>query len=86
MFSLIIAIIAVALVVAVIALGGYFGGDSLTQGQAKAQAAQLISEERQILASMDMFQADNQRWPTSLDELVAGGYLRSIPAGVTLGV
>lgn len=82
MFSLIIAIVSIALIVALVALGGYFGGDAVSEAQAKTSAARLISEERQILASMDMFQADNKRWPTDVDELVSTGYLRSIPQGM----
>lgn len=82
MFSLIIAILSIALIVAVVALSGYFGGDAISDAQAKAQAAQLINEQVQIFSAMDGFQADNRRWPSDIQELVTSGYLRSIPAGV----
>lgn len=81
MFSLIIAILAIALIVAVVVVSGYFGGDAISDAQAKAQAAQLVNEQSQIFTAMDGFQADNRRWPTDIQELVSAGYLRSIPAG-----
>lgn len=84
MISLIIAIMSIALIVAVVALSGYFGGATITDAQATAQATKLVSEERQILAAMDFFQAQESRWPVDIDELVAAGYLRSVPPGVTL--
>lgn len=81
MFSLIIAIIAIALIVAVVAVGGYFGGDAVSDAQAKASAARLINEQTQIFTAMDEFQAENRRWPTDIQELVAAGHLRSVPVG-----
>lgn len=84
MFSLIIAIVSIALIVALIALGGYFGGDAITDAQAKTQAIRLVNEETQILAAMEMFQAENKRYPASVNELVSTGFLRSIPQGVNL--
>lgn len=80
MFSLVIAIVSIALLLVFVAVGGYFGGDAINDAKAKNQAARLISEERQIFAAMDMLQADHKRWPVSLDELVTSGYLRSIPS------
>lgn len=84
MFSLIIAIVSIALIVALVALSGYFGGDAISAGQARSQATRLINEESQILAAMDVFQADNKRWPTNLEELISGNYLRSIPTGAQM--
>lgn len=82
MVSLIIAVIAIALVVAMVAASSYFGGSSLSDAQAHAQATRLVVEETQILAAMDVFQAENNRYPSTVEELVTAGYLRSIPHGV----
>lgn len=81
MFSLIIAIISIALVVAAVALGAYYGGSSISEAEAQAQAARLKNEEHQIIAAVDSFQADQGRWPADIPELVARGYLNSVPRG-----
>lgn len=82
MFSLIIAIIAIALVVATLAVGGYYGGASFLDSRARAEATRLKVEEEQILASTDLFRAEHRRWPADLQELVSTGVLRSIPRGL----
>lgn len=82
MFSLIVAVVSIALLVALVSLSGYFGGGAITDSQAKAQAAQLAAEHQQIFAGMDIFQADHRRWPVDVPELVTTGYLRSIPRGI----
>lgn len=81
MVSLIIAIIAIALIVAVVAATSYFGGGSISDSQAQAEAVRLKNEEQQILASADLFNADHRRWPTDLAELVNTGYLKAVPKG-----
>lgn len=82
MFSLIIAIISIALVVALVAASGYFGGDAISSAKATIEATRLSSEEVQIMTSMDMFYAGQNKWPASVDELVTSGHLRSVPSGV----
>lgn len=86
MFSLIIAIISIALVVALVAASGFFGGSAMTDAKAQAEAARLRTEEQQILAGMDLFNADYRRWPDNVQELVTTGYLRSVPKGAVLAV
>lgn len=82
MVTLIIAIISIALIVAVVAASSYFGGDTLNDARAQAEATRLKNEEQQILAGMDVFNADRHRWPNNVQELVDTGYLISIPHGV----
>lgn len=84
MFSLIIAIVAIALVVALVIASGYFGGSAVTDAQAAAEATRLRNEEQQILAAVDMFDADNRRYPNDIQELVSAGYLSTAPAGAKL--
>lgn len=84
MFSLIISIVSVALIVAVVALSSLYMGSSVTDAQAKADAARLANEEGQIIGAVEMFNSVNGRWPTDLNELVATGFLSSVPKGQTL--
>jgi len=54
MFSLIIAIVSIALVVALVAATMYYGGDSLTQGRTTADAAAFVSGAQQIAGAQAM--------------------------------
>lgn len=81
MFSLIIAIIAIALVVLLTVLGTYHLGGTVNQAAAQSEASRLKNEEQQILAAVDMFRADHATWPRDVEELVSRGYLTSLPKG-----
>ncbi len=79
MFSLIITLIAVALVVALALATVYFGGTVSRDGAAQAQAAALVNHGQQLLSAADLFSVSNGRWPASMAELVSGGYLSTVP-------
>lgn len=81
MFSLVIAVIAIALVVAVVAATSFYGGSGISESTAQAEATRLKNEEQQIMAAVDMFNADKGRWPANVQELVNTGYLTSVPQG-----
>lgn len=83
MFSLIVAIVSIALVVALVAASGYFGGSAVTEARAQADATRLMTEENHIFAGMDLFRVEHHRWPLDVQELVDKGYLRTIPQGVS---
>lgn len=86
MFSLIIAIVSIALVVALVAISAFYGGGSISDAAARAEAARIQNEEQQLLAAVDMFQAQHGRWPLNIAELVSSGQLRSELRGpVALG-
>jgi len=85
MFSLIITIVSIALVVALIAATMYYGADTLTRGQAAANAAAIISGGEQVLAAMTAFQAQTGRYPNNLEELITSNYLRSFPELASAG-
>lgn len=80
MFSLVIALISIALVAALAAATVYFGGEAMARGDAAARAAKILVQGQQVLGAAELFYADNHRWPSSLEELVANNYLRAIPA------
>lgn len=83
MFSLIIIIISIALVGVLVAATMYNGGDTLSEAKAQADATRLKNQEQQILAAVDFFQAEHNRFPEDLGELVTTGFLRSIPVGLS---
>lgn len=83
MFSLIITIVAIALVAALALATIYYGGTAFNKGAATAAATRAISQGQQIQGAMDLFRADFTRWPTKEEMLGANEkgfvYLRSWP-------
>ena len=85
MFSLIIAIVSIALVVALVAATMYHGGDTLTQGRTTADAAAFVSGAQQIAGaqvmklSLDGVGAATVSGGTAGSDLVADKYLASAP-------
>lgn len=85
MFSLIITIIAIALVAALAVASIYYGGSAFTQGGAKAEAAALVNNAMQVSAANVLFNADNAGADAAnVAELVTEGYLASAPPSVEL--
>ena len=82
MFSLIITIISIALVVALVAATMYYGGDTLNQGRAQADAATLVSAAQQITGAVQMHVALEASQPADLAALVNADYLSSVPAAL----
>jgi hypothetical protein len=81
MFSLIITIVAIALVVALVAATMYHGGaDTLTKGKQEAEIGRSLNELGQIKAALTAYHADTGKYATSLQDL-APQYLASIPSG-----
>lgn len=79
MFSLIITIVSIALVVALVAATIYYGADTLTRGQAAANAAGIVSGGEQMVAALQTHYAITGSYPLTLDALRTGGYLTSFP-------
>lgn len=81
MFSLIITIIAIALVAALALATIYFGGTAWTQGSDKATASRYINEASQISAAVDLYRANNGgAYPAAVDDLKPT-YLKTLPDG-----
>lgn len=85
MFSLIITIVAIALVAALALATIYYGGAAFNKGVATATATRAISQGQQIQGAMDLYRADFGEWPTKEQILGANArgfvYLRSWPEG-----
>lgn len=79
MFSLIITIVSIALVVALVAATMYSGGDTLTQGRARADASAYISGAQQISAAAIVYSSNEGATPTSLADLKAKNYMTATP-------
>lgn len=81
MFSLIIAIVSIALIVAVVAATMYHG-DGVDKGNDSAKTATLLNQSQQIEAADLFYREANGTSPTSLEALTPT-YLKSIPKGWT---
>lgn len=83
MFSLIIALISIALVAILAAASLFYLGPGVREANERVAATQLINETEQIQAAVTLFRTSHQRLPTSLEELTQdGAYLRQMPPGV----
>lgn len=81
MFSLIITIVAVALVVAVLAATLYHGGaETLTKGKQQAEVARSLNELAQIKSALTQYHADTGEYAKTIGDL-APKYLASVPKG-----
>ena len=80
MFSLIITIVSIALVVALVAATMYHGGDTLTQGRAKADAAAFVSGAQQVSGAAVMYASLEGQDAADAATLVTGKYLSGIPS------
>lgn len=81
MYSLIITIIAIALVAALALATLYYGGDALNKTDAEAQAAKVIAQGQQVSGAYQLRSVDERAAPIpSVDALIPEGYLTSIPS------
>ena len=67
------------MVMTIIVILASIGVASYQQIQLKARETILKEDLRQMRKLLDQFAADKEHLPQSLDELVQGGYLRSVP-------
>jgi type II secretory pathway pseudopilin PulG len=80
MFSLITVILAVALVAALAVATIWLGGSHFTDARKTAAAARVINEGQQIVGAINYYRVSNQgSMPGTLNDLVAGNYLRVLP-------
>ncbi len=91
MFSLIISVIAIALVIVLAGAALYYGGDGFNKGTVKGEVAKYKTEAAQIAGALVAYQVDqrgfsehpNNQNPDGefgWDDLVDGGYLTVIPS------
>lgn len=58
MFSLLIALVAIVLVAALAVAGVYYGGGLLSEGEAQARAATVVSQGEQIVSAAKLYYID----------------------------
>lgn len=75
MYSLIITIIAIALVGALAAVSMYYGGPILNQYNDRARAARLVSEGTQVRGAAELYRVEKGQPAEKLDELIGSKYL-----------
>ncbi len=80
MFSLIISIIAIALVAALALASIYYGGEAFNKGTADADASTIINQGQQVQAAVTMQQVAKDTDVTVMQDLVDHDYLQEIPA------
>ena len=86
MFSLIITIISIALVAALALATIYYGGSTFNRGASAATASKLLNQSQQILGADRLYRADHDgAMPSSMQDLIDGGYLKSIPVAQSSG-
>ena len=80
MFSLIISIIAIALVAALALASIYYGGDAFQEGTAKSEASTVINQGQQVQAAVTMAEIDEVVVSDLQADLVdSGEYLKEVP-------
>ncbi len=80
MFSLIISIIAIALVAALALASIYYGGEAFNKGTADADASTIINQGQQVQAAVTMQQVAKDTDVTAMQDLVDHDYLQEVPA------
>lgn len=79
MFSLIITLVAVALVAALALATLYYGAPSFLTSGARARATTAISQSSQVLGAAELYFVERKAWSTSVDDLVGREYLKDAP-------
>lgn len=80
MFSLIITIVSIALVVLITGATMYYGGDTLTQGRDRAEAAAFVTGGQQVSGALQMHNAMEGEEPEDVAALVFDKYLTAVPS------
>lgn len=85
MFSLIIAIVAIALIVVLMAVSGHFSSDVVSRGNQEAEVARSLNGLTQIHTALIQYRADTGKNATTIQDLMPN-YLSSVPYGWTAQV
>ena len=79
MFSLLVTLIAIALVAMLALATLYYGGPIFNSGAEAAHAARIDAQSQQIMGAMELYNAEVGHYPAVLEDLVSTNYLKSIP-------
>jgi type II secretory pathway pseudopilin PulG len=82
MFSLIVTIIAIALLAALAAAAVYYGGNQYVEQKTSTATTAMVSAATQIESAVNLYKSDHQgAYPNNVATLVEKKYLSSAPAG-----
>lgn len=84
MFSLIITIVSILLVAALALATFHYGGSAFSRGDTEVRVLKVLNEGQQLIGAADLFKADRGVYPSSINQLVSAGYLKSIPTVQTI--
>lgn len=79
MFSLIISIIAIALVAAIALASIYYGGEAFQTGTVDAAASTVVNQGQQVQAAVQMASLDKSVTISTAKDLVDSNFLKEIP-------
>jgi hypothetical protein len=79
MFSLIISIIAIALVAALALASIYYGGDAFQEGTVKAEASTIVNQGQQVQGAVTMAEVNGDVVGTDITVLTTKNYLKEVP-------
>ena len=80
MFSLIISIIAIALVAALALASIYYGGAAFQEGSTDAEASTVINQGQQIQGAVTLADVDEKWDALSTEATLVGDYLKEVPS------
>jgi len=80
MFSLIISIIAIALVAALAMASLYYGGEAFNKNVVSIEATKIINQAEQISAALEIAVVDRNSAITIIGDLVTEKYLKTEPS------
>jgi len=78
MFQLIVAVISIVLVAALALAATYYGGDVFVSSRTRTMAQALLEQSNQIKSAYILYRTENGSAPTTIDQMVLGGYLKPI--------
>lgn len=76
MFSLVVTIVAIALVSALALATLYYGSSAFSRGSETAKATKVVNEGVQVHAAAALYAASTNRKATSIEELIEHSYLK----------
>lgn len=79
MFSLVITLVAIALVALLALAALYYGTTAFTNAGARSRAATALNQSAQVLGAAELHFVEKKGWSSSMDELVGAGYLKDAP-------
>lgn len=79
MFSLVVSVIAIALVAALVAASLYYGGSAFNSSVPRTTATRHLNDLSQVKAAVELYRADRTQFPVDVQQLLDTEYLQARP-------